>query len=97
MPTIHFAQKQVREILFFNLNPYEMKRMFLTLCGVLFIGSTINASEEIVKLDCHGMVDTLMSNLVAAGAYDGICRKQSKIGTIYMILVMPLSLFFNFH
>ncbi|RIV70833.1 hypothetical protein D2U88_10785 [Flagellimonas aequoris] len=71
MPILHFAQKQVREILFFNLNPYEMKRMFLTLCGVLFIGSTINASEEIVKLDCHGMVDTLMSNLVAAGAYDG--------------------------
>lgn len=48
-----------------------MKKMFLTLCGVLFIGFTINASEEIVKLDCHGMVDTLMSNLVAAGAYDG--------------------------
>lgn len=48
-----------------------MKKMFLTLCGVLFIGSTINASEEIVKLDCHGMVDTLMSNLVPAGAYDG--------------------------
>ncbi|MCA0958838.1 hypothetical protein LCL86_07295 [Muricauda ruestringensis] len=49
-----------------------MKKAILTISGVLFMATSMNASDEIdAYAGCHGMVDILMSNLVAAGAFDG--------------------------